>query len=178
MILDISHWYIINIAVHWLIVKKARMGFKLHVISMPGFYSHFDWCYYTMNLLSAAPWNLDEDTVMDKHGAKGLISKNYISFHKWNYLILHTNSKWWNRGFPEICQCFNIPEWSLNCRNAGFKHHGQCTHWCKCDNQHLTNGSHFLCQYHKSSLPRLLCRPIWFVLVMMIALTQYIQWRL
>jgi len=46
--------------------------------------------------------------------------------------------------------------------------------FCECDNEHLTKGSHFHWQYHKSFLRILLNLPIRFVLAMMIVLPAYV----
>jgi len=49
---------------------KARIGFKLHVTAMPGFHSLNDWCYQTMWLFSGVPDDPEDDSVMEKYGAK------------------------------------------------------------------------------------------------------------
>jgi len=104
----------------------------------------------------------------------GNISKNYISFIKFIYFIVPSNSKKWNRGFPEISHYFTVPGCSLSRGDAVFKCHDQCTHGCECDNEQLTNCSHFLWQYHKSSLSILLRGPIGLVLAMMIQHAPYV----
>jgi len=55
--------------------------------------------------------------------------------------------KEWNRGFPEIWHWFIVPECSLCCRDAVRKCQDKCTQLCECDNEHLTNSSHFLWQH-------------------------------
>ena len=50
----------------------ANISFKLQVTTMPGFHSHYDWCYQTMWLFSGVPADPEDDTVMEKHGAEAL----------------------------------------------------------------------------------------------------------
>jgi len=95
------------------------------------------------------------------------------SLNLFSLLYSQTQTKW-NRGFTEIWHCFTVPKCSMSRRDAGFKCHDQCTHWCECDNEHLTHSSPFLCQYHKSSLGILRRCPIQLVLVIMIVLAPYV----
>jgi len=95
------------------------------------------------------------------------------SLNLFNLLYPQTQKKL-NRDFPEIWHYFTVPEYSLSRRDAVFKRHNQCTHTCECDNEHLTNSSHFLWQYHKSSLDILLHHPIRLILAIMIVLAPYV----
>jgi len=63
----------INI-VGWRISTNAKIGFNLQVSAIPGFHSLYDWCYQTMWLLSGAPKDPENDTMMEKHGADALYS--------------------------------------------------------------------------------------------------------
>jgi hypothetical protein len=56
----------------WQIVMKVRIGFKLQVTATPRFHSLYDRCYQMMWLLSGAPEDPSDDTVMEKHGADAL----------------------------------------------------------------------------------------------------------
>jgi hypothetical protein len=51
---------------------NARIGFKLQVTAMPECHSLYDWCFQTMWLFSGAPEDPEDETVMEKHGAKVL----------------------------------------------------------------------------------------------------------
>jgi len=53
---------------------NVNIEFKLQVTATPGFHSLCGWCYQTMWLLSDAPDESDDDTVMEKHGADPLYS--------------------------------------------------------------------------------------------------------
>ena len=60
--------------VGWRIAMNVRIGFKLQVTAMPGFHSVYDWCFQTIWLFSGAPEDPEDDTVIEKHGAKSLYS--------------------------------------------------------------------------------------------------------
>jgi hypothetical protein len=102
------------------------------------------------------------------------LRRNEISIIKFISFNVFTNSKRWNRGFSDVWHCFSVPECSLSRHDAVFKRHNQCTHCRERDNEHLTNGSHFICQYHTSSLATLLCCPIATVLGILKVLAPYI----
>jgi len=53
---------------------KARIGFKLQVTAMLGFHSLYDWCNQMMWLFSGESKDLEDDTVMEMHGAEELYS--------------------------------------------------------------------------------------------------------
>ena len=53
---------------------NARIGFKLQVTAKPGFHSIYDWCFQMMWLFSGAPEEPENETLMEKHGAKALYS--------------------------------------------------------------------------------------------------------
>jgi len=58
----------------WRIATNARIGCKLQVTTTPGFHSLYDWCYQTMWLLSGAPEDPENETVMEMHSADALYS--------------------------------------------------------------------------------------------------------
>jgi len=114
--------------------------------------------------------NIVHDTICNTSAKPKSPSLNLFS------LLYPQTQKKWNWGFPEIWHCFTVPQCSLSRRNDVFKRLDQCTHTCECDNEPLMNGSHFLWQYHKSSLAILLCRAIRLVLAMMIVLAPDVWW--
>jgi hypothetical protein len=73
-IFDQSHWYKMKYGVGWRIAMNARFGFKLQVTATPGFHSLYDWGFQTMWLFSGAPDKPEDETLMEKHGAKALYS--------------------------------------------------------------------------------------------------------
>jgi len=101
------------------------------------------------------------------------IRNNYTPFIQFVMLIVPTNWNERNRGFPEVWHCFHVPECSVTGHDALGKRHDHYTNHCECDNKHLMNGSHFLWQYHTTSVGILLHHPVWFLLPMMIVLTPY-----
>jgi hypothetical protein len=56
----------------WRIAINVNIGFKLQLTAMPGFHSLYDWCYQAMWLISGAPEDPEDETVMEKHGADEL----------------------------------------------------------------------------------------------------------
>jgi hypothetical protein len=60
--------------VGWGIATNPRIGFKLQVTAPPGFHSLYDWCYQAMWLVSGAPEDPEDETVMEMHGADPLYS--------------------------------------------------------------------------------------------------------
>ena len=79
-IFDKSHWYKTKNSVGCQIAMNARIGFKLQDTATPGFHSLYNWCFQMMSLLSGAPENPEDDTVMEMHGAVAQYSavKNLI----------------------------------------------------------------------------------------------------
>jgi len=73
-IFDESHRYKTKNCVGWRIAMNAKIGFKLQVTATPGFHSLYDWRFRTMWLLSGAPEDPEDDTVMEKHGTEALYS--------------------------------------------------------------------------------------------------------
>jgi len=73
-IFDESHQYKTKNSVGWQIVRNTKIGFKLEVSATPGFHSLSDWCYQTMWLISGAPDDSKDDTVIEEHGANALHS--------------------------------------------------------------------------------------------------------
>jgi hypothetical protein len=61
-------------SVGWRIAKNAKIGFKRQVTATPGFHSLYDWRYQPMWLLSGAPEDPEDETVMEMHGADALYS--------------------------------------------------------------------------------------------------------
>jgi len=53
---------------------NAKIGFKIQVTATPGFHSLHDQCFQRMWLLSGAPYDPEDDTVIEKHGAEALYS--------------------------------------------------------------------------------------------------------
>jgi hypothetical protein len=53
---------------------NAKIGFKLRVTAIPGFYSLYNWCFQMMWLFSGAHENPEDETVKEKHGAEALCS--------------------------------------------------------------------------------------------------------
>jgi hypothetical protein len=51
---------------------NAIIAFKLQVTATPGFHSLYDWCFQTMWLFSGVPEDPEDETVMEKHGARAL----------------------------------------------------------------------------------------------------------
>jgi len=73
-IFDVSDRYKTKNSVGWLIVMNAKIGFKLQVTATLGFHSLYDWCFQTMWLFSGAPEDPEDDTEMEKNGAKAFHS--------------------------------------------------------------------------------------------------------
>jgi len=73
-IFDKSYRYKTKNSVGWQIAIKAKIGFKLQVTATPGFHSLYDWWFQTMWMLSSAPEDPEDDTVMEKHGSEALYS--------------------------------------------------------------------------------------------------------
>ena len=73
-IFDESYCNMTEHSVGWQITMNAKIGFPLQVIATPGFYSLYAWCYQTMRLVSGAPDDPEDDTVMQMRGADGLNS--------------------------------------------------------------------------------------------------------
>jgi hypothetical protein len=67
---DQSHQCKTNSSVGWQIAMEAKIGFKLQVTATAGFCSLYDWCFQTMWLFPGSPEDSQDDTVMEKHGAK------------------------------------------------------------------------------------------------------------
>jgi len=60
---------------------NARIGFKLHVTTMPGFHSLYDWCYQAMWPFSGAPEYPQDQTLMEMHGADALYCSEKSLLH-------------------------------------------------------------------------------------------------
>jgi len=73
-IFDQTHRYRTTNSMGWHTAMNAKIGFKLQVTATPGFHSLHDWCFQMMWLFSCAPEDLEDDTVMEKHGAEALYS--------------------------------------------------------------------------------------------------------
>jgi hypothetical protein len=73
-ILDVSHRYRTKNSMGWRIAMNARIGSKLQVTATPGFHSLCDWCYQTMWLFSSTSEDLEDEIVMEMHGADALYS--------------------------------------------------------------------------------------------------------
>jgi hypothetical protein len=48
---------------------NARFGLEHQVTATPGFHSPYDWYFQTMWLISDAPEDSDDDTIMENRGA-------------------------------------------------------------------------------------------------------------
>jgi len=73
-----SHWIKTKIGVGRWLAMNVNIGFNLQLTATPGFHSLFDWCYLTMWLFSSALQNPENDTVMEKHGAKAEYSMGWV----------------------------------------------------------------------------------------------------
>jgi len=58
--------------VGWQIPMIARIVFNLQVTATLGFHSLYDWCFQTMWVISGAPEDPEDDTLMERHGAEEL----------------------------------------------------------------------------------------------------------
>jgi len=87
-ILEEFHQYKNKNSVNWQIVMNAKIGFKLVVTPLPGFYSLNDWWYQMVWLFSGGPDNPQYDTVMEKHSAEALHSAVKGLMH-----AIHTEGK-------------------------------------------------------------------------------------
>jgi hypothetical protein len=56
------------------IATNARNGFTLQVTGTPGIHSLYDCCYQVMWMLSGAPENTENETVMELHGTDEMYS--------------------------------------------------------------------------------------------------------
>jgi len=73
-IFDGFHWYTTKNSAGWEIAMNAKIGFNLQVRATPGIHSLYDSCFKTMWLISDAPEDPEDDTVMEKYGADALES--------------------------------------------------------------------------------------------------------
>jgi len=80
-IVDEFHWFNTTNNVGWQIRMKSTIGFKLWVTAMPGFCWLFDRCYQLMMLISGAPEDWEDDTVIEMHSAETQCSAEWILMH-------------------------------------------------------------------------------------------------
>jgi len=73
-IVNESHRYKTQNRLGWRISMNARNGFNLQVTATTGFHSLYDWCFRMLALVSGAPEDPDDETVIGKHSTKALHS--------------------------------------------------------------------------------------------------------